>query len=45
MLGAHECSSCILAHDTPSEDFRDFIVQRDLFYIEGIGNKYTWATR
>lgn len=42
---AHERSSGHLIHATPSEDFKDFIAQRDLFDIEGTGNKYTWATR
>lgn len=39
VLGAHECSSGHLAHVAPSEEFRDFISQRDLFDIEGTGNK------
>lgn len=45
VLGTHECSSGHLTHATPSDEFKDFISGRDLFDIEGIGNKYTWATR
>lgn len=44
VLGAYERSSDFLAHAAPSDDFREFISQRDLFDIEGIKNKYTWVT-
>lgn len=44
VLGAHERFPSILAHVTPSDNFRVFIAQRDLFEIEGAGNKFTWAT-
>lgn len=45
VLGAHECSSGHLTHVTPSEEFKNFISQCNLFDIEGAGNKFTWATR
>lgn len=45
VLGAHERSSGHITHTAPSEDFNNFISQRDLFDVEGTGNKYTWATR
>lgn len=45
VLGAHECSSGILTHSLPSEDFQRFIEQKDLFDLVAVGNKFTWSTR
>lgn len=43
--GSHERSSGRLVYTTPSEDFKDFISQKEFFDIDSVGNKFTWATR
>lgn len=45
LILSHERSSGRITHATPSDEFKNFIAQRDLFDIEGTGNKFTWATR
>lgn len=45
VLGALERSSGIISHASPTTDFQNFISDMDLFDIEGVGNRFTWATR
>lgn len=45
VLGAHERSSGIIGHASSTMEFQNFISDKDLFDIEGVGNRFTWATR
>lgn len=45
VLGAHERSSGIIGHAASTTEFQNFISDKDLFDIEGVGNNFTWATR
>lgn len=44
VLGAHERSSGTIGHASSITEFQNFISDKDLFNIEGVGNGFTWAT-
>lgn len=44
MLGVHERSSGVIGHASSTTEFQNFISDKELFDIEGVGNRFTWAT-